>query len=89
MKSFSDKTEIRKSKLFDHVTLENESKINKRVGSNKNMYAGKKCQKLKRVYMFIKQTRVVEIQKFLSNQTSHFGTLKQHLLEMFIKITWR
>ena len=58
MKSFSDKTEIRKSKLFDRVTLENESKINKRVGSNKNMYAGKKCQKLKRVYMFIKQTRV-------------------------------
>ena len=58
MKSFSDKTEIRKSKLFDCVTLENESKINKRVGSNKNMYAGKKCQKLKRVYMFIKQTRV-------------------------------
>ena len=59
MKSFSDKTEIRKSKLFDRVTLENESKINKRVGSNKNMYAGKKCQKLKRVYMFIKQTRVL------------------------------
>ena len=58
MKSFSDKTEIRKIKLFDRVTLENESKINKRVGSNKNMYAGKKCQKLKRVYMFIKQTRV-------------------------------
>ena len=54
MKSFSDKTEIRKSKLFDRVTLENESKINKRVGSNKNMHAGKKCQKLKRVYMFIK-----------------------------------
>ena len=27
MKSFSDKTEIRKSKLFDRVTLENESKI--------------------------------------------------------------
>ena len=63
MKSFSDKTEIRKSKLFDRVTLENESKINKRVGSNKNMYAGKKCQKLKRVYMFIKQTRVVRISK--------------------------
>ena len=60
MKSFSDKTEIRKSKLFDRVTLENESKINKRVGSNKNMYAGKKCQKLKRVYMFIKQTRVIK-----------------------------
>ena len=58
MKSFSDKTEIRKSKLFDRVTLENESKINKRVGSNKNMYAGKKCQKLKRVYMFIRYTRV-------------------------------
>ena len=58
MKSFSDKTEIRKSKLFDRVTLENESKINKRVGSNKNMYAGKKCKKLKCVYMFIKQTRV-------------------------------
>ena len=60
MKSFSDKTEIRKSKLFDRVTLENESKINKRVGSNKSMYAGKKCQKLKRVYMFIKQTRVAQ-----------------------------
>ena len=58
MKSFSDKTEIRKSKLFDRVTLENESKINKRVGSNKNMYAGKKCQKLKRVYMFIRNSRV-------------------------------
>ena len=55
MKSFSDKTEIRKSKLFDCVTLENESKINKRVGSNKNMYAGKKCQKLKqtRVYRYV------------------------------------
>ena len=64
MKSFSDKTEIRKSKLFDRVTLENESKINKRVGSNKNMYAGKKCQKLKHVYMFIKQTRVNELDIF-------------------------
>ena len=46
MKSFSDKTEIRKSKLFDRVTLENESKINKRVGSNKNMYAGKNVKNL-------------------------------------------
>ena len=36
-----------------HVDLDNEGKINKRVVSNKNMYTGKKCQKLKRVYMFI------------------------------------
>ena len=42
---FSDKTEILKSKLFDCVTLENESKINKHVGSNKCMYTGKKVSK--------------------------------------------
>ena len=38
--------------------LDNEHKINKRVVSNKKMYTGKKCQKLKRVYMFIRYTRV-------------------------------
>ena len=39
--------------------LDNEHKINKRVVSNKKMYTGKKCQKLKRVYMFIRYTRVI------------------------------
>ena len=38
--------------------LDNEWNINKRVVSNKNMYTGKKCQKLKRVYMFIRNSRV-------------------------------
>ena len=39
--------------FYNHVDSDNEGKMNKRVVSNKNVYTGKKCEKVKRVYMYI------------------------------------
>ena len=53
------------SESYDHVWSDNEWNINKRVVSNKDMYTRKKYQKLKRVYMFIRNSRVMNIFKGL------------------------
>ena len=46
--------------FYNHVDSDNEGKMNKRVVSNKKVYTGKKCQKIKCVYMFIRKTRVLQ-----------------------------